>query len=97
MKKAITIFVLCTFFALLIEADTTIGQCTFYGEQPPHSMSMGTTIIYYYEMSASSMIRSGVEYRKCRGDVWVIYKSASEARRLQFQTTNGSVQICNNY
>ena len=97
MKKLFSIFVLNILFLGFCMADMSIGRCQFYGQMPPRSMSIGSTIVYYYEISSSSTMRGGVEYKRCTGDVWVIYKSASDAQRLQFQTTNGSVQTCYDY
>jgi len=97
MKRKFMTFALIVLFSGIIVADVTIGRCSFFGERPPHSMSIGNTIVYYYEMSSSSVSRGGVEYKQCTGDVWVIYRSSSDAKRLQFQTRNGSVQTCNDY
>ena len=97
MKKIISILVLNVLFIGMSIADMSIGRCTFYGEKPPRSMSFGTTLVYYHQMSSSSMMRGQMEYRQCRGDVWDIYRSADDAKRLRFQTTDGSVQICNDY
>ena len=97
MKRSIMIIVLCALFGGMTTADMMIGRCSFYGERPPCSMSLGNTIVYYHEMSSSSISRGGVEYKQCIGDVWVIYRSSSDAKRLQFQTTNGSVQTCYDY
>lgn len=97
MKKIIFIIVLNILFLGICVADMSIGRCQFYGEMPPHSMSIGSTVVYYHEMSSSSTMRGQTEYKQCTGDVWVIYRSASEAQRLQFQTTNGSVQTCYDY
>jgi hypothetical protein len=97
MKKIISIFVLNILFLGICVADMSIGRCSFYGERPPHSMSFGNTIVYYHEMSSSSISRGGVEYKQCTGNVWVIYRSALDTKRLQFQTTNGSVQTCYDY
>lgn len=80
-----------------VTADMNIGRCSFYGPQPPHSMMSGQTIIYYHEMSSSSMLRGGTEYKQCKGDVWVIYRAASEPKRIQVQTTSGSIQVCNDF
>jgi len=93
MKKLLSIIALCAMFSMSF-ADTSIGKCQFRGEQPPHCMSTGTTRIYYYEMSSSSESRGGTEYKKCTGNVWVIYHQASEVKRIQVETTNGSVQVC---
>lgn len=97
MKKLVSIIVLNVLFLSACLADMSIGRCQFYGQIPPHSMSIGSTIVYYQEMSSSSTMRGQTEYKQCTGDVWVIYKSASDAQRLQFQTTNGSVQTCYDY
>lgn len=97
MKRSLAIIALCALFNGFITADATIGKCHFAGEQPPHSMSIGTTTVYYHEMSSSSISRGMTEYKQCKGDVWVIYRSTADAKRLQFQTTNGSVQTCNDY
>ncbi len=97
MKRTIAIFVVSVLFSGFIAADMSIGRCQFYGEMPPHSMSIGSTKVYYHEMSSSSIMRGQTEYKQCTGDVWVIYRSASDAQRLQFQTTNGSVQTCCDY
>lgn len=97
MKRSLAIIALCALFNGFLAADATIGKCHFTGERPPRSMSIGSTTVYYHEMSSSSVSRGGVEYKQCTGDVWVIYRSASDAKHLQFQTTNGSVQTCNDY
>lgn len=97
MKRSIMIIALCALFGGMATADMTIGRCSFYGERPPRSMSIGNTIVYYHEMSSSSISRGGVEFKQCTGNVWVIYRSAADAKRLQFQTTNGSVQTCNDF
>lgn len=94
MKRTIAIFVVSVLFSGFIAADMSIGRCQFYGEMPPRSMSIGSTVVYYHEMSSSSTMRGQTEYKQCTGDVWVIYRSASDAQRLRFQTTNGSVQTC---
>lgn len=97
MRRSIMIIVLCALFGGMATADMMIGRCSFYGECPPRCMSLGNTIVYYHEMSSSSVSRGGVEYKQCTGDVWVIYRSAADAKRLQFQTTDGSVQTCNDF
>lgn len=94
MKKLFSILVLNFLFGGISMADMSIGRCSFYGERPPRSMSFGTTIVYYHDMSSSSVMRGQTEYKQCRGDVWVIYKSASDVKRIQFQTSDGSVQTC---
>ena len=94
MKRIISIVVLNILFFGICVADMSIGRCQFYGQMPPHSASIGSTVVYYYEMSSSSIMRGQTEYKQCTGNVWVIYKSALDAQRLQFQTTNGSVQTC---
>ena len=97
MRKILSVIALCALFSGFIAADATIGKCHFVGERPPRSMSIGSTTVYYHEMSSSSISRGMTEYKQCQGDVWVIYRSAADAKRLQFQTTNGSVQVCNDY
>ena len=105
MKKIIFIIVLNILFLGICVADMSIGRCQFYGQMPPHSMSIGSTVVYYHEMSSSSTMRgqtewkqcTQTEWKQCTGDVWVIYRSASDAQRLQFHTTNGSVQTCYDY
>lgn len=94
MKKLFSFFALNVLFLGTCVADMSIGRCQFYGQMPPHSMSIGSTIVYYHEMSSSSIMRGQTEYKQCTGDVWVIYRSASDTKRLHFQTTNGSVQTC---
>lgn len=78
-------------------ADMSIGRCSFSGSQPPHSMSIGSTVVYYHEMSSSSRNVGGTEYKQCYGDVWVIYGNSSDAQRLKFETSSGTVQVCYNY
>ena len=97
MKRSIMMIVLCALFGGMATADMSIGRCQFYGQMPPRSMSIGSTVVYYHEMSSSSTMRGQTEYKQCTGDVWVIYRSASDAQRLQFQTTNGSIQTCYDY
>ena len=94
MKKVLVFVIINLLFVVLSMADMLIGRCSFYGEMPPRSMSFGTTLVYYHEMSSSSISRGGVEYKQCSGDVWVIYRSASDVKRIQFQTSNGTVQVC---
>ncbi|MBQ3673773.1 MAG: hypothetical protein II928_04800 [Paludibacteraceae bacterium] len=77
--------------AVLLPLTPRLADVPFWGEQPPHSMSIGTTTVYYHEMSSSSISRGMTEYKQCKGDVWVIYRSAADAQHLQFHTTNGSV------
>ena len=96
MKKLFLLFA-AALMAASVGADMNIGKCRFYGPQPPHCLNSGQTIIYYHEMSSSSINRGGTEYKQCKGDVWVIYRSASEPKRIQVQTSSGSVQVCNDF
>ena len=97
MRKLLSTIVLNVLSLCFCMADMSMGRCQFYGQMPPHSMSIGSTIVYYHEKSSSSIMRGQTEYKQCTGNVWVIYRSASDAQRLQFQTTNGSVQTCYDY
>lgn len=92
--KNICIVFLNVIFTCTCMAGMVIGKCEFQGQVPPRSMNIGSTTVYYYEMSSSSSLRGGVEYKQCTGDVWVIYKSKWDAEKLRFQTTNGYVQVC---
>jgi hypothetical protein len=94
MKKIFMLTAMCAMFFSTVEADSMIGKCTFRGARPPYELSTGTTTIYYYEMSSSSLSSGGTEYKQCTGDVWVIYRSASDVKRIQVETSNGSVQVC---
>ena len=60
MKRSLAIIALCALFNGFITADATIGKCHFVGERPPRSMSIGSTTVYYQEMSSSSVSRRAV-------------------------------------
>lgn len=96
MKKIISLIALCAMFTISF-ADTTIGKCCFKGEQPPRCTTIGNVTVYYYEMSSSYESRGTTEYRTCSSDVWVIYNSPSDVKKLQVVSTNGSVQVCYNF
>lgn len=92
MKKLLlSLFLMC--FSLLAMADWSFGGATFRGNCPSNKMSIGGVSVWYDGSLTHTMNRGGVEYWEGTGNICVAYPKNYSGPKLNFTSTNGTVQI----
>ena len=82
------------------QSGTLIGKCKFTGPQPGKGSSLligGDVQLYHNGSFKRTSIGGGVDYYTGDGDIWIIFKNPKARSRYNFKTSNGKVQICDDY
>lgn len=73
----------------------SIGRCTFKGSRPSTSTLIRGDVNIIGDVRQTGT-RGGVSVWKGDGDVWVIYKTAREVGKHEFDVS-GKVQVCRDF
>ncbi|MDP6933660.1 MAG: hypothetical protein QGG40_12130 [Myxococcota bacterium] len=74
-------------------ADTSIGNCFFFGSQPSSGTTIGGMTVYHNGTLRLTGSRGNQSiYEVSGGEVWVLYSDHSQKEKYVF--LGGSVQAC---